>query len=160
MAALAHNVLKAVRWLRQSTGPPVPLNPRAAADGVQATPNACGEPTHTDGPQGSWSTESLMMSVAALDERRGPIVARCPSVKIRFFNKPLPPPFTDTTSPLVLRLGMVLSRNPISETPQSLSQRHRHELPEDGAHVNQELGSPRLNRVLTRRHRVSRRGVS
>ena len=25
-----------------------------------------GEPTHTDGPQGSWSTESLMMSVAAL----------------------------------------------------------------------------------------------
>ena len=66
MAALAHNVLKAVRWLRQSTGPPVQLNPRAAASGVQATPNACGEPTHTDGPQGSWSTGFLMMSVAAL----------------------------------------------------------------------------------------------
>ena len=66
MAALAHNVLKAVRWLRQSTGSPVPLNPRAAADGVQATPDACGEPTHTDGSLGSWSTGSLMMSVAAL----------------------------------------------------------------------------------------------
>ena len=66
MAALAHNVLKAVGRLYQSTGPPVPLNPSAAADGLQATPNACGEPPHTDGPQGSCSTGFLMKSVAAL----------------------------------------------------------------------------------------------
>ena len=67
MAALAHNVLKAVRRLRQGTGPPVPLNPRAAAEyGVQATPNACGEPIPTDGPQGSRSTGFLMLSVPAL----------------------------------------------------------------------------------------------
>ena len=66
MAALAHNVLKAVRRLLQGTGPPAPLKPKAAADGVPATPNACGEPTYPDGPPRSRSTGFLMMSVAAL----------------------------------------------------------------------------------------------
>ena len=66
MAALAHNVLKAVRRLRQITGPPVPLEPRAAADGVPATPNACGESTTFGGPPCSRSTGFLMTSVVAL----------------------------------------------------------------------------------------------
>ena len=60
MAALAHNVLKAVRRLRQSTRPPVPLKPSAQADGFQATPNACGDPTTIGEPPRSKSSGSLM----------------------------------------------------------------------------------------------------
>ena len=88
MAALAHNVLKAVRWLRQRKGPPVPLNPRAAADEVQATPNACGEPTHTDGPQGSWSIGSLMMSVVALTKVAALLWHAVPPSKSTFSTSP------------------------------------------------------------------------
>ena len=62
----AYTALKAVRRLRQGTRPPAPLKPRAAVDGVQATPNACGEPTNPDGPPRPRSTGFLMMSVAAL----------------------------------------------------------------------------------------------
>ena len=66
MAALAHNVLKAVRRLRQDTGPTAPLKPRAVTHGDPATPTACGEPTTFGGPPRSRSTGFLMMSVAAL----------------------------------------------------------------------------------------------
>ena len=99
MAALVHNVLKAVRRLGQDTGPPVLLKPRAAADGVPATPNACGEPTHPDGPPGSRSTGFLMMSVAALMN----IAA--------FLWHPAPPSEpTFSTSPLLCRLQLVGAR--------------------------------------------------
>jgi hypothetical protein len=66
MAALAHNVLKAVRRLLQGTGPPVPLEPRAAVDGVPATPIAYGEPTTMGEPPRAEATGFLMMSVAAM----------------------------------------------------------------------------------------------
>ena len=88
MAALAHNVLKAVRRLRQSTGPPVPLKPSAQADGFQATPNAYGDPTTIGEPPRSKSSGSLMTSFAALMSVAA-FVAPCPSVGTHFFNKPV-----------------------------------------------------------------------
>ena len=47
---------------------PAPLKLRAAADGVQATQNACGEPTNPDGPPRSRSTGFLIMNVVAQEE--------------------------------------------------------------------------------------------
>ena len=64
--ALAHNVLKAVRRLRQGIGPPAPLKTKAAADAVPALSNSCGEPTSIGEPSRSRSTGFLMMSVVAL----------------------------------------------------------------------------------------------
>ena len=94
MAALAHNVLKTVGWLYQSTGPPVPLNPRVAADGLQANAKCLwGAATH------GWVPRYLLYWIPdeerrGFDERCSSIVAPCPSVKLHFFNKPISAPLT------------------------------------------------------------------
>ena len=65
MAGLAHNVLKAVRRLRQGTGPPGPLKPRSVDPVPPVGPKESGIPAYPVQPNGISTTAGSLLKVAA-----------------------------------------------------------------------------------------------